>query len=132
MGVAVKNVIKAKLHIGPLKVLVPLFLIIHILLFIFDIFNPEAFLKGGRSEKRIVIVNELLMALENNTPLVPFLKSHGNAGDYILHAVVIGSFGQYGVILVQIILHIGSIILLFKIGILLTGSQRIAALSCTV
>ena len=77
-------------RIFSLRTILISFVFIHALLFLYDLSNPDAFLKGDRGGGRLNDVNLFLESLENPSNTINFLIEHNTPatpGDYIFHSL---------------------------------------------
>lgn len=116
---------KKSLNVKIITLLVLYTTIGHALLFIYDINHPEVFLTADRARQRIGTIKALL-TYEGNGNFRHLLSEAGIVGDYLLHAVVYSTLGQYGVIIFQILLLLVSIIFLFHFLLIIAKSRFIA------
>jgi hypothetical protein len=102
-----------------------LYFVLHFGLFVFDLHNPEAFLRGDRASSRLLLVEQAQQA--GASGLGHLFLATGLPGDYLVFLPFYALFGPYGVILVQ--LFVGALTLLITVGLAssLGASARTAA-----
>ena len=122
----------AKLKYFKLNYVIIYTVIIHTILFIYDLVHPEVFLHADRAVQRLDCIQAFLLNIRPISNLIVFLGSRGVVGDYLIQGIVYGSVGQFGVIVFQLMLLFVSIILLFKFVSLIFDSEKIALLSIVI
>lgn len=102
--------------------------VLHSLFLAYDIYHPNVFLHADRALSRYANATALLL----QDDIVSFLSKHGIIGDYVFHALLYDVVGQYGVIFVQVLLLIFSVVALFKLVLLMTQSVSVAVLTVLI
>lgn len=115
-----------------LRSLLILALLVHAGLFLYDLAHPEAFVNVDHGERRLRFILGLLGSTGSGEDVVGFVTSHWIIGDYGFQAILYDLVGQYGLILFQVSLTLLSIASLYKLALLLTGSQGTAFLAAFV
>ncbi len=105
--------------------LILLFIIIlHSFLLMFDFSNPSSFLAGDRASSRLNTINVFIHNVHDYDSFIYLLSQNGIIGDYFFHMIIYFLFGQYGVIIIQLLLAFVSYILLYKIAYTISQSQK--------
>jgi hypothetical protein len=104
---------------------------VHALLFVYDLNNPKTYLLGDRAYSRFDKIESLLQA-RNDQAIADFLINTGSLGDYIFHAVIFAWGGVTTIIVVQILLHLVSIVYVFLLGELLFRNSMFSLLAAAV
>ena len=87
--------------------------LIHLLLFLFDLSDPTAILRGDRAEGRLSLAQDLVNA--DGAALASMLRDGGPPGDYAFHALGLMLGGSYALIGLQILC--GALTLVSTMGI---------------
>ncbi|MAA74043.1 MAG: hypothetical protein CMN28_05000 [Salinisphaeraceae bacterium] len=103
------------------------FACIHTLLFLFDLQDPEAFTRGDRADLRMELVQGVLAAPAGQRSET--VIQYGVPGDYLFHALLLGTVGQYGTIALQIIAGALCLLLVFRLAQILGAGPRTASLA---
>ena len=90
--------------------LIVLALLVHAVLFGYDLVRPDAFLNADRALQRMQRIAGLLASTGSPASLQEHLASQGIVGDYAVQGFLYGLGGQSGVVLVQIVLVVLSVI----------------------
>lgn len=103
------------------------FLLVHVSLFVFDVHDPEAILRGDRAGVRLHHITQLMQDADANWKLL-----HGAApGDYLIHFLLYRISGPYLIIFAQILAEY--IMLLFYYYVLARlVNQRSIALAASL
>ncbi len=115
-----------------LSALLILALFVHGGLLLYDLAHPEAFVHVDHGERRLRFIQGLMASTGSSEELTDFATNHWIIGDYGLQAILYGLVGHYGLIVFQVFLTLLSIACLFKLALLLTGSQGTALLAASV
>jgi hypothetical protein len=99
---------------GAWRLLVPL-AALHAAMFAYDVQHPERFMNADRAQQRLQVIAGFEQALRDGE-LAGYLSSHGVAGDWLPHALLYVTGGQYLVIAVQVILALVSVYYLAQLG----------------
>lgn len=92
----------------PWKVLV-VFLMLHLLMLIYDVTHPEIFLYADRASYRWNATQHVALALSKGGSVdAEFLSSNGLGGDYLFHGLIFFLIGKNGLIIFQILLTLFS------------------------
>jgi 4-amino-4-deoxy-L-arabinose transferase-like glycosyltransferase len=90
--------------------------LLHLCLFVFDVFNPDGFLRADRADERIKAVRTVIEAAGNPDVLVDALVRLGLVFDYGIHAVLFGLGGRLGVVAFQVVLAMAATLSLVYIA----------------
>jgi 4-amino-4-deoxy-L-arabinose transferase-like glycosyltransferase len=101
-----------------------LYFALHAALFAFDLHNPDAFLRGDRAGPRLELVEQAQRA--GASGLGHLFLATGLPGDYIVFLPFYAPFGQYGVILVQLLVGALTLLITAGLAISLGASARTA------
>jgi hypothetical protein len=100
------------------------FLCVHGGLFIFDVTDPSAFIRGDRALDRLAEVNQLLRASPNS--YLPIILNTGAPGDFLQQAVLYSIGGRLFVIFCQIALQLLILVSTCFAALRITKSETIA------
>ncbi|MCU6498858.1 hypothetical protein LPN04_13745 [Rugamonas sp. A1-17] len=92
----------------------------------YDAAHPAVFFHADRATERWNVIQGWQAALDSGAG-AQFLATHGNAGDYLVQAVLYQWLGELGVIMVQVCLALWSGWAVMRIALLLGLSERAAA-----
>lgn len=101
------------------------YLALHAALFVFDLYHPDAFLRGDRAGPRLDLVIQAQQA--GFAGLGSLFLTTGLPGDYIVFVPFYALFGQYGIILVQLLVGALTLLITMKLAMTLGASARTAA-----
>ncbi len=107
------------------------FLSVHLAMLAYDFVHPEVFLKTDRAATRLEAIQGLL-ASPSWSAVLQYLGTHGNPGDYALHALALATVGRYGLILLQTALTLLSAVAVYRIALLLGLSRRVSVAAMCV
>jgi len=99
--------------------------VIHLLLFLFDLSDPAAILRGDRADGRLSLAKEFLSA--GGEARINLLRSAGAPGDYLVQALGLVLGGEYALILLQVACGVVSIVAVVGIGINVGASRRVSS-----
>jgi hypothetical protein len=111
-------------HTGALLLICLLFLCIHVGLFLFDLADPTAFLRGDRAHERIKQINGLLEATPDS--IWDLTLNWGVPGDFLQHALLYWIGGRYLLIACQIGVQLFTLIITCVSAARLTGNPTVA------
>lgn len=100
--------------------------ILHCAMLVYDLFHPDVFFHADRALQRFPHMMGYLEVLQRGQGVADFLARHGNIGDYWVHAMIFRGVGQYGILVVQILLQIGSVYSVLCIA-RMAGAGRLVA-----
>ena len=104
--------------------IVILFFAIHTGLFLFDVTDPAAVIRGDRASDRLAKLNELFAASRHSLEGIIF--NSGVPGDFLQHAILYSIGGPYLLIGFQIALQFIILVTTFLAAVRLTGSATVA------
>jgi hypothetical protein len=102
-----------------------LFLCVHGGLFLFDLSDPTAFLRGDRAVSRLDKIMAVLKAADLHSFQDATLNS-GMPGDFLPHALLYRIGGPYFLIAFQIALQLSTLIITYLLAARITGSKTVA------
>jgi hypothetical protein len=102
-----------------------LFLCVHGSLFLFDLSDPTALLRGDRGGNRLDKITAVLQAADPHSFQNAILNS-GAPGDFLQHALVYGVGGPYFLIAFQIALQFSTLVITYFLAARITGSTTVA------
>ncbi|WFU79128.1 hypothetical protein QA645_32045 [Bradyrhizobium sp. CIAT3101] len=103
------------------------FIGIHLCLFLFDIGDPTAFIRGDRASERLDHVNQLLAARPSEVSSI--VLNSGVPGDFLQHWALYAIGGRKLVILCQIGLELVTIMLIYLFVVRVSASAKIATVA---
>lgn len=103
--------------------------VLHALMFVYDLHNPQRFLSADRARARIEVVEGFARAWREGGDLAAFFAGHGIVGDWLPHALLHLAGGAPLVIAAQVLLMLASVAWVRDIGerLGLGGGQAAAA-----
>jgi hypothetical protein len=114
------------LRVGLLLVL--LFVSIHTSLFLFDLANPTAFLRGDRAIDRLQHIDQLLQA-DSRAAVANVAMNSGVPGDFLQHAALYSAGGRNLVIVSQIALGVLTLISVYFFVARISDDLKVAAVA---
>lgn len=111
--------------IGIARFALLLYVILHIALLTFDVHEPDAFLRGDRAVSRLAVVEQAQQA--GVSGLGHLFLATGLPGDYVIFLPFYTPFGQYGVILAQLMAGLATLLISVGLARTLGASDRVAA-----
>ncbi len=115
-----------------LSSLLILAVLVHGGLLVYDLAHPEAFVHVDHGDRRLRFIQGLLASAGSGEDLTSFATSHWIIGDYGVQAAIYSVVGQYGLIVLQVFFTLLSIACLYKLALLVSGSQKTALLAASV
>jgi hypothetical protein len=100
------------------------FFSIHLILFLFDLSDPAAFMRADRAMDRFSKIRALQDA--DTHSLLNVILNSGPPGDFLQHALLFWIGGRYALIVVQIAVQYLTLIITYISAVRLTGSAMIA------
>jgi hypothetical protein len=107
-------------HIVGLFWICLLYLCVHGGLFLFDLSDPAAFLRGDRGMSRFAKIQEVLQADPHSFQNA--ILNLGPPGDFLQHALLYGIGGSYALIAFQIALQLLTLVVVYTVATRLTGN----------
>ncbi|NOT10835.1 MAG: hypothetical protein HOP23_03210 [Methylococcaceae bacterium] len=116
----------------PWRVMV-VFLVIHLLMFAYDVTHPEVFLNADRAIERWGTSQHVALALSKGDSIdAEFLLSNGLGGDYLFHGLLFFLIGKDGLIIFQILLTLFSGYTVYGIARFWGFTTGVAATTSTI
>lgn len=103
--------------------------LLHLMLFGYDLTHPEAFLRADRANERMFVIRSFIEAWPNRNELLQLLATNGIVGDYAFHVLLYAIGGQYTVIIFQVGLSVYSVFILYRFAMLLAASRQVALIT---
>lgn len=118
-----------RLQRRPLLWILLLFAALHAGLLLYDLSHPEARLMGDRSKGRLAAIVELHQRVAAGEGFGAVLSELGHPGDFMFHYPAYVLAGEVGILLLQILLQLLTVVLLYRLAVDLFGAPRLAAVA---
>jgi 4-amino-4-deoxy-L-arabinose transferase-like glycosyltransferase len=109
-------------------------LIMHSILFIYDIKNETIFLNGDSGPERLNAIKGFIKAFETNDlqTLIEFIVTNNRIGDYIFHTFFYYIGGKHFTLLMQVILAVISYFCLYKIFLEMLKKEALSLIGTVI